>query len=133
MMNDYELLLTFVLPQRAYIAKSVLESEGIEVIIKDDIASQVNNFYSNALGGVKLFVKKEDYGKAYTLLLNGGFFEDGKESNHKLLLKFDKFSSKLPIIGNLILEFRLIIIIALIVLIILFLLLYFGGGDYINY
>ena len=49
------------------------ESEGIETMIRDEMTAQVNNFYSNAIGGVKLDVKEAEMDKARSVLQTGGY------------------------------------------------------------
>lgn len=49
-----------------------LESEGISVQIKDELTAQVNNFYSNAIGGVKVLVAENDYNRAIEILIETG-------------------------------------------------------------
>jgi transposase-like protein len=45
-----------------------LESQGIEVFLRDNHTVESNPLYSNAVGGVKLFVKTEDYQTAKQIL-----------------------------------------------------------------
>ena len=55
------------LPQAA-IAKGVLESAGIESFLADDNIVGIAWHYSNAVGGIKLFVRAEDAEAAQELL-----------------------------------------------------------------
>ncbi|MBN1291058.1 MAG: DUF2007 domain-containing protein [Candidatus Latescibacteria bacterium] len=48
----------------AHLAKTRLESEGIECFIRDENTINVNWLYSNAIGGVKLQVRQSDSEKA---------------------------------------------------------------------
>ncbi|MCC7302049.1 MAG: DUF2007 domain-containing protein [Bacteroidia bacterium] len=64
---------SFNAPHDAYIMKAYLESEGIECFLKDELTVQVNIFYSNAIGGVKLQVREEDVEKAKDVLREGGY------------------------------------------------------------
>jgi len=73
MMENWETIITFTYPQDAHIAQGFLESEGVESILKDELTVQVQNFYSNAIGGVKLQVKSEDIENATSILKNGGY------------------------------------------------------------
>lgn len=57
-MNNWETLITFTYPHEAHMAMGFLESEGIRTIIRDEMTVQVQNFYSNAIGGVKLLVQQ---------------------------------------------------------------------------
>lgn len=66
-MNLVELA-TFMYPHEAHLAKGKLDAHGIESIILDELTIQTNNFYSNALGGVKLHVLAEDLDKAKEIL-----------------------------------------------------------------
>lgn len=52
----------------AYIYKAKLESEGIEVFIRDHHTVNTDPLVSNAIGGVKLFVRTEDYEHAKQVL-----------------------------------------------------------------
>ena len=56
-----------------HLAKSFLESEGIECFVKDELVSQVCPLGANALGGFILKVDEQDVGKAIQLLIEGGF------------------------------------------------------------
>jgi hypothetical protein len=55
------------LPEAA-VAKSVLDSAGIESLLADDNLVRLDWFISNLLGGVKLLVRKEDAEAAVNLL-----------------------------------------------------------------
>lgn len=90
---------TYMFPQDAYMAKNVLEAEELPVFLKDEFSVQVNNFYSNALGGVKLQVKEEDKEKALEILRDAGFLstENGMTpKNHKKESFQKKFSKICP-------------------------------------
>jgi hypothetical protein len=72
-MNDWETIITFTSPQEAHLAKSYLESEGIETFVFDDMTAQVNFLYSNAIGGVKILVRTSDYERGIQILEKGGY------------------------------------------------------------
>lgn len=72
-MENWETILTFTYPPEAHMAQGFLESEGVESILKDEMTVQVQNFYSNAIGGVKLQVRDYDMEKAMTILESGGY------------------------------------------------------------
>lgn len=59
---------TFTYPHEAYVVRGKLESEGIETFTKDEMTVQVHNFYSNAVGGVKLQVWEKDVPHAKEIL-----------------------------------------------------------------
>ena len=70
-MEGWVQILSFTSLQDAYIAKSYLESEGIEkVFLQNEITSQV---LFNMGGGVKMVVNEEDKDRAVELLKEGGF------------------------------------------------------------
>jgi hypothetical protein len=52
----------------ALLAKSVLDSEGIECFLADENIIRMDWLLSNMLGGVKLWVREEDAGRAAELL-----------------------------------------------------------------
>lgn len=72
---------TYDYPAQLAIAKSYLESEGVQCFIKDELISQSCTIFTGASGGVKLQVEAANVESAIQLLINGGFakrqdFED---------------------------------------------------------
>lgn len=112
-MENWITVISFTYPHEAHLAKGKLESEGIEVIIKDELTAQVNNFYSNAIGGVKLLVRDFDFDNANQILVESGYIKEMNPLPNKFWTRFDKLTSKLPLIGKSIIELRLIILVAL--------------------
>jgi hypothetical protein len=55
------------LPQ-AFVAKSILDSAGIESFLADENIVRIDWFYSNLVGGIKLLVREEDAEAARRLL-----------------------------------------------------------------
>lgn len=68
-------VMSFYLPQDAYMARNLLESENIEVFLQNELTIQENNLYSNAVGGVNLQVMNTDAEKAVKLLTEGGYIK----------------------------------------------------------
>lgn len=64
----------FSFPHEAHIAKANLESAGIESFIADEHTVNTQWLYSNAIGGVRLFVAGEDLEEA-TEILTSDFSE----------------------------------------------------------
>ena len=64
----FKIIATYQYSSEAIIFKGKLESEGIEVFIRDNNIVDTNPLYSNAVGGVKLFVKSEDFFEANRIL-----------------------------------------------------------------
>lgn len=114
-MDNLITVISFTLPHDAHFAKAKLQSEGVEVFMKDEMTAHVNNLYSGAIGGVKLQVRSADIDTAYRILVDSGYIEEHKRKQNSLLFKFDKLTSTLPLIGNLPVEFRIVISTALIV------------------
>ncbi|HBN09463.1 MAG TPA: hypothetical protein DD435_12710 [Cyanobacteria bacterium UBA8530] len=59
---------SFFNPLEAYMARSLLESEGIEVILLDENLASVAPAYSNATGGVRLQVEENEADRAMAIL-----------------------------------------------------------------
>ena len=62
--NVFKKVAVFQYSTEAYIVKGKLESAGIAVFIFDNFTIDTDPVISNAIGGVKLFVKTEDFEKA---------------------------------------------------------------------
>ena len=122
--NDFITIKTFTYPHEAAVLFSKLESEGIECFLKDELTTQINPFYSNAIGGVKLQVRVNDFERASQILTDGGYPPDEKIEVSKSYLKLDSITSKIPFIKNMRLELRLSIIIPTILIIIVSILYY---------
>lgn len=89
-MDNWIVIITFTYPHEAHLAKGVLESEGFEVQIKDEMTAQVNNFYSTAIGGVKLLVPEADAERAYNALKEAGYIKEEQKEEEKALEHFPK-------------------------------------------
>ena len=66
--STFQKIATFQYSSEARIFKGKLESEGIEVFMRDNNTVDSNPLYSNAVGGVKLFVKNDNFDKATDIL-----------------------------------------------------------------
>ena len=66
--EKFTLLRRFQYSSEATIYQGKLESQGIEVFMRDNNIVDSNPLYSNAVGGVKMFVKTEDFDKANEIL-----------------------------------------------------------------
>src|SRR5689334_20715715 len=101
--DNYITLLTassFSYPSEIYVVRAMLESEGIECFLKDELTAQVNHFYSPAIGGVKLQVYESDLEKAKQLLIENGYFKE-QEIRPETPGKLDNFTAKLPLVKHL--------------------------------
>ncbi|MCB0385324.1 MAG: DUF2007 domain-containing protein [Bdellovibrionales bacterium] len=72
MKEKFEVIARFTDEPEAQLAKSFLESQGIHCHLRDRYTIGVNPFYSNALGGLRLTVLKEEAPKARQLLMQVG-------------------------------------------------------------
>lgn len=66
--NTFQKIAVFQYSSQSMIFKGKLESEGIEVFMRDNNTIDSNPLYSNAVGGIKLFVREEDFDKATDIL-----------------------------------------------------------------
>ncbi|WP_310991052.1 DUF2007 domain-containing protein [Aequorivita marina] len=108
-MDNFVNLVSFTYPSEMLVVKSKLESEGIVCFVKDELTVQVHNFYSNAIGGIRLEVKKSDYEKARQILINMGFLEEKEPEVSKFWIAVEKNTNAIPLLKKLRPELRLII------------------------
>ncbi|WP_166383589.1 MULTISPECIES: DUF2007 domain-containing protein [unclassified Polaribacter] len=67
-MNDnYKILAVFEYSTEAHITKTKLDSEGFKTLLMDEKTIDTDPLVSNAIGGVKLLVHKDDFEKAATI------------------------------------------------------------------
>ena len=114
-MENLITVISFTLPHDAHFAKAKLQSEGVEVFIKDEMTAQVHNFYSNAIGGVKLQVRESDVAIAHQILVQSGYIKGQTKKSNKGLVIFDNLTYNWPIIGPLPIEFRIVILAAIVI------------------
>lgn len=114
-MNNWTVVAAFTYSHQAHLAKSKLESEEMEVLIRDELNAQVCEAGANAIGGVKLCVRDSDVIRAIHSLERGGFIQDPVETESVWMKKFGLFTSKLPLIGQLAPDLVLIILIAIVI------------------
>ena len=94
------------------VVRSRLEFEGIECFVKDELTIQVDNFYSNAIGGLELQVKGEDFETAIIVLKELGHSVDGVKTKRQSVL--EKLTENIPIINQLPLSFRVLVLLPII-------------------
>ena len=93
-------VLTVTYAHEVAVIRGRLESEGITCFVQDELTVQVNPFYSNAIGGVKLQVLSRDLSRAIEILKEVGYIkgENSASSNEPSYL--DKHSNKQQIISE---------------------------------
>jgi len=121
-MNNWIVIISFTYGFEAHLVKSKLESEDIEVLLRDELNAQVCDAGPNAVGGVKLCVREHDVERAVQILKEGGFTKETIESESRFLRKIGQYTSKIPVIGKLAPVLVLILLIALILTLIFILL-----------
>lgn len=67
-MSKFKQIANYQYTSEAYLFKGKLESEGVEVFLQNENTINTDPLLSNAIGGVKLFVKSEDVMKAKQIL-----------------------------------------------------------------
>ncbi|RKD86000.1 putative signal transducing protein [Mangrovibacterium diazotrophicum] len=92
--HQWKTILTFTYPHEAHMAKAYLESNEIMVIVVDELTAQVNSFYSNAIGGVKLLVPEAEIEAATELLERGGYIVSKDEASKMELIRPDRLTDK---------------------------------------
>jgi hypothetical protein len=63
---------TFSRPEQAHLLRMRLEAAGIRAFVQDENMVQMNWFYSNAIGGVRVQVAEEDLALAEEILRDEG-------------------------------------------------------------
>ncbi|MGQ7868365.1 putative signal transducing protein [Sunxiuqinia sp. sy24] len=71
--DAWKTLMVFTYPHEAHVAQSFLKSEGIDCVLVDEMTVQVHNFYSNAIGGIKLQVRESAYAEGLKILKKGAY------------------------------------------------------------
>lgn len=117
-MNNFVTIMTFLNPMELAVLRGRLEADGIECRVLDELTAQVNPFYANAIGGIKLQVRESDVQKAIEILKEGGYIKDEDLQPPKNQAKLDKITSNIPLLKNLRFELRLMIIVAVVVVIV---------------
>jgi len=121
-METFITIATFQYPHQAYIIKAKLESEGIYVLLKDELTIQAHNFLSNAIGGVKLQIKESDLDVALPILTKAGLIDNNEVGSPGYLNWIDARTNTIPIIKNWPIEIRSLFLAGLIIILILVLL-----------
>lgn len=118
--NDFITVAVFDYAHELIIIRSRLESEGVECKTVDELTVQVNPLYSQAIGGIKLQVKKSDAIQAIEILKEGGHVtdKDFEKSSPKIISYLDLNTSKIPFLKEVQFEIRVMILVSSLVLII---------------
>lgn len=117
-MSDLVTLLTFNFQHELAVVRGHLESEGIECFVQDELINQIQPFYANAVGGIKLQVKDSDYNLALEIVKEAGYIEEAKPINSSFATKIDIITNKIPFLNKFQFETRLIVFIGILISII---------------
>lgn len=69
-MKDFVVVATFTYPHEYTVLRHILEDEGIPHVFENETIVNVTPFYSNALGGIRLKVHREDAEAAIAIIKN---------------------------------------------------------------
>ena len=119
-MASWVTLLTFNQSAQAYMIKTKLESEGIDVLIKNEHSAQIIPYVSEPAGPIKLQVNEKDAGKAAGILKQSGYLKEEQRAFRKsaLIKGMDIFTSRIPGLKNIPLQLRVILVAAILLVII---------------
>jgi len=115
-LNPFNTIATFDQSSELLVIRSRLEAEGIECFSKDELTVQVNNFYSNAIGGIKLQVRQSDFDKAIEILKSDGYETVADTQQSSFWTKFNGITEKIPLLNRTIPEIRLVILVLIVII-----------------
>jgi len=81
MNNNYKILAVFEYSTKAHVIKSRLDSEGFKTMLMDEKTIDSDPLISNAIGGVKLLVHKNDFEKALEIYNEIRTYKKNKNGN----------------------------------------------------
>lgn len=134
-MPQFVTIATFTYPSELAVIRARLEAEGIECNVRDELTAQVHNFYSNAIGGIKLQVSRQDAEKAIEILKENGYGALQETSTSPFWKKVNSRTEGMPFIEQYTPEVRLILLIAPVVVLLAFVIYYVTiptTGEYLT-
>ncbi|MFT6844194.1 MAG: hypothetical protein ACJAUV_000366 [Flavobacteriales bacterium] len=114
-LDNFITIKTFTYPSELAILRSRLEAEGIECRVLDELTAQVNPFYADAIGGVKLQVKESYVARTIEILKENGYLNDEVTQPSQIVIQLENTTSRIPFLNKLRLELRLMILIGFVV------------------
>jgi hypothetical protein len=82
MNNNYKILAVFEYSTEAHVTKSKLDFEGLQTMLMDEKTIDSDPLVSNAIGGVKLLVHKNDFNKASKIYNEIRVYQKDKNGNN---------------------------------------------------
>ncbi|WP_439129594.1 DUF2007 domain-containing protein [Polaribacter sp.] len=87
-MNDnYQILAVFEYSTEAHVTRSKLDAEGITTLLMDEKTIDTDPLVSNAIGGVKLLIHKNDFEKAAKIYNEIRAYQKDKNGNQMVCVK----------------------------------------------
>ena len=113
-------LLTFKHSAQAHLIKTKLESEGIEVFLKNELITQLAPHHTEPGGSIKLQVLEKDAEAAVRMLKESGYINEEKRGFRKsaLIKGVDLFTSQIPVLRDKPLQLRLIFAMAVLLVLV---------------
>ena len=109
-MTDYVTIATFMYPSEVLPYRMRLEAEGLETRVLDELTVQVHNFYSNAIGGVKLQVAQSDEERAIEILLELGYLKEKDFEPPRFWNRMDAWTRAIPLLNRYRVELRFLVL-----------------------
>ena len=100
----------------AYLLKTKLEFEEVEVQLLDEFTVEAAPFYSSAMGGVRVQVRESQKERATELLLREGYISSVVTKPNKIVDWLSKITLRIPIVKNFRWELRLLTFVGFLVL-----------------
>lgn len=92
--NEWMTIKSFWYAHETDMTKSFLESNDIEVQVKDEFTLQSDPILNNAIGGAKLQVRADQYDLAYNLLKTKGIITEKDLVDNSFYNKIEGFLRK---------------------------------------
>lgn len=125
-MPDLVILCSFPFVSEAYVAQGILADNGIKTYITDELMSQMGINYAAPIGGIKLRVNSEELETAVEVCKKVGYLTYYSQNTDygylsfipAYLLKFNRYSKRIPYLKDIGLVARLMITVLLLSIII---------------
>lgn len=99
----------------AYLVKSVLDFEEIEVFLLDELSSQYASFVSPTTNGIRIQVREHDVKRAMEILIEKGYITPYKAEPNKVYTALSNYTQKIPFLKRMRTETAVISLVAIVV------------------
>jgi len=127
-MKQLQTIASFVQTHEAYVCAGVLRENGIDSFIKNELTTQTLSMISDQLGGVQLQVDLENVERATQLLLDNELIDDPSARSNEENFLLSEYTSKIPLISRLPIQFQMVASFMFLIVIILFSLAVYGSS-----